>query len=289
MSGSRGRWLELRARSDAPGDLRPLLAEGLVALGARAVHETGGWYVTHVEDPGDADAFVAGARALLADLVGGAAVEVVTAWVHHEDWAETWKRGLEPRRLTDRLHVTTSWLPVDAGPDEVVVVVDPGMAFGTAEHGTTRGCLRLLDDAVRPGQRVLDVGAGSGILAVAAALLGAREVLALEGDPLAADALAENVERNAVADRVRWEIRWADAASLVASGPWDGVVANIESGILRPLLPAFAGTLREGGWLILSGILAHEWLGMRAAAEEAGLTFVAVDEDGEWRSGRFAR
>lgn len=289
MSGARGRWLEMRVRSDAPEELQPLLADGLVALGARAVQETGGWFLTHVEEPADAGMFLERARELLTALVGGARVELATAWVEHEDWAETWKRGLTPRRLTSRVLVTTSWMPVDAGPGEVVVVVDPGMAFGTAEHGTTRGCLRLLDGAVSPGQRVLDVGAGSGILAVAAALLGAAEVLALEGDPLAEDALAENVAHNDVADKVRWDIRWADADSLSASGPWDGVVANIESGILQPLLGGFAAALRPGGWLILSGILAHEWPGMRSAAEDAGFSFTAVDEDGEWRSGRFTR
>lgn len=289
MSAARGRWLELRARSDAPEELQPLLAEGLVALGGRAVQEADGWLVTHVEEPPGPETFLARARALLGDMVGGAGVEVEAGWVEHEEWAETWKRGLEPRRITDRMIVTPSWIPVEASAGQLVVVVDPGMAFGNAEHGTTRGCLRLLDGVVRSGDRILDVGAGSGILAVAAALLGADQVLALEGDPLAADALAENVARNGVADRVRWDIRWVDPHYLAASLPWDGVVANIESGILRPLLSGFALSVRPGGWLVLSGILAEEWPGMRSAAEAEGFRFDAVDEDGEWRSGRFLR
>jgi len=289
MTGYRGRWLELRVRSPQAGELEPLLTEGLMALGARAVHEADGWSITHVQEPPDSEAFLAEWAVRLADLVGGADVEISTSWVDHEDWAETWKRGLEPRRLTPRLHVTPSWHRVEAGPGEVVVVVDPGMAFGNAEHGTTRGCLRLLDRVIAPGDRVLDVGAGSGILSVAAALLGAGEVLALEGDPLATDALDENREINGVADKVRFEIRWADADVLAASGSWDGVMANIESGILRPLLPGFAAAVKPEGWLILSGILGGEWPGMRRDTEAAGFRFVAVDEDGEWRAGLFAR
>ena len=289
MSANRRRWLELRARSADAGELEPLLAEGLLALGARAVQERDGWFVAHVEEPEDARSFLAGLTASLSRLVGGAEVDVATSWVPHEEWAEAWKRGLAPRRLTPRLQVTTSWLPVEAGPGEVVVVVDPGMAFGNAEHGTTRGCLRLLDRVVKPGDRVLDVGAGSGILAVSAALLGAGEVLALEGDPLATDALAQNVARNGVADRVRWEIRWADGASLSEGEAWSGLMANIESGTLRPMLAGFAAAVAPAGWLILSGILAEEWAEMSRDVERAGFTLVATDDDGEWRSGLFRR
>ena len=287
MSPTRRRWLELGVRAREAGELEPLLAEGLVALGGRAVEESDGWYRTHVEEPADPEAFLREARAMLGSLVGTDAVETTTRWIDHEDWAESWKRGLAPRRITSRLVVTTSWLPVETGPGDIVIVVDPGMAFGTAEHGTTRGCLRLLDGAVSQDQRLLDVGAGSGILAVAAAHLGAADVLAIEGDPLAVEALEENVVLNHVADRVRWETRWADPQGLAALHPRDGVVANIESGILRPLLPGFAAVLAPGGWLILSGILEHEWPGILASAEEAGFSFRAVDEDGEWRSGLF--
>lgn len=289
MSAAPRRWLELGVRSQDAGDLEPLLAEGLVALGGRAVQEEDGWFLTHLEEPDDADAFVEQARRVLAQLAGDALVEVRTRWIEHEDWAETWKRGLGPRRITSRLVVTTTWHPVEPGPEDKVLVIDPGMAFGTAEHGTTRGCLRLLDGRVAAGERLLDVGAGSGILAIAAAHLGASDVLALEGDPLAVEALEENVALNGVADRVHWETRWADAEGLAQLHPRDGVVANIESGILRPLLGGFASTLRPGGWLILSGILAGEWPGMRADAEAVGFRFSDVDEDGEWRSGLFLR
>jgi ribosomal protein L11 methyltransferase len=170
-----------------------------------------------------------------------------------------------------------------------VVVVDPGMAFGTAEHGTTRGALRLLDRALRPGERLLDVGAGSGILAVAAAMLGAEGVTAVEGDPVAGEYARENVARNGVADRVRWMEAWADPALLISLGPVDGILANIESGVLRRLLPGLRGALRRGGWLILSGLLGEEWEAFAGEVAQAGFTLVEGDADGEWRSAWFVR
>ncbi|MEQ8330549.1 MAG: 50S ribosomal protein L11 methyltransferase [Longimicrobiales bacterium] len=288
MTAPERRWLELRVRPAAvDDDLASVLAEGLVGLGGRAVEERDGWLVSHFAEPADADSFVAEARETLSRVAAPVPIEVDGSWQAHEDWAETWKRGLEPRRLTDRLTVTPSWIPVEEAPGTVVVVVDPGMAFGTAEHGTTRGCLRLLDALVTEGESVLDVGAGSGILAVAAARLGASRVMAVEGDPLAKEAIEDNVEANGVADRVTVRAAWADAALLAALGPFDGVVANIESGVLRPLLPGLRAAVRDGGWLVLSGILDAEWPGMRRAAEEVGFRLAALDEDGPWRSASF--
>jgi ribosomal protein L11 methyltransferase len=290
MSGPPRRWLELGVRSPSAGEREALLAEGLVALGGRAVSEEGdGWFVSHFEDPEDPEDFLARARAAFAAGPALGVVELRTRWIDHEDWAETWKRGLGPRRVTDRLWVTTSWHPVEPGPGERVIVVDPGMAFGTAEHGTTRGCLRLLDRALREGDRVLDVGAGSGILAIAAAALGAAEVLALEGDELAEGALEENVERNGVADRVRWATRWADARLLTSLGPREGIVANIDTGALAPLLEGFAAALRPGGWLILSGVPADAWDGFATNVASAGFALEALDADGDWRAGWFVR
>lgn len=283
-------WLvvEVRLPAAEPDDGR--LAEALLALGGRAVQEEeGGWLVTHLEAPDDG---TPDAPALVRELErssGLTGLQVRLRRQPHEDWSELWKRGLEPRRVGRRFVVTPSWCQPEAGPDDQVLVLDPGMAFGNAEHGTTRGCLRLLEKTVRPGQRLLDVGAGSGILAIAAARLGATEVVALESDAWALEPARENVERNGVAHRVQIRQAVADVPALLALGPRDGIVANIEAGILTPLLPGFAGALAPGGWLILSGVLAHQLEDLTARARTVGLEPDEVDADGEWRSALFHR
>lgn len=284
------RWLELRVRSASAGDRAALLADGLLALGGRAAEERSGWYVTYVPEPPDPDDFERAARAVLLDQTGLDTIEVEVGWIEHEDWAETWKRGLSVRRVTDRIVVRPSWIDVpDTRVGDIVIDLDPGMAFGTAEHGTTRGCLRLLDQTVRGGERVFDVGSGSGILAIAAARLGAEEVVAIEGDPFACEAIAENVGRNGVADRCRVLQAWASRDSLRELGQASGIVANIESGLLAPLFQDLAEALAPSGWLIVSGILDHEWTGIQSDVEALGLRVVDVDEDGEWRSGLFRK
>ncbi|MDX1493157.1 MAG: 50S ribosomal protein L11 methyltransferase, partial [Longimicrobiales bacterium] len=204
------RWLELRVRVQ-DSVARELVPDALVALGARGVVEDEAGHVAYFQEPPEPEAFVAAARDRL-EADGGADAEVEWRWQEHEDWAHAWKRGLGPRRITPRLVVHPSWKrPRDLKPRDVVIVLDPGMAFGTAEHGTTRCCLRLLDEIVEQGDRILDVGAGSGILSVAAVRLGAEEVTAVEGDPLACEAMEENLWRNAVSSRVRIVTEWADA------------------------------------------------------------------------------
>jgi len=290
MTGHGRRWLEVRARGPEGDERNDLLADGLVAIGGRAIEERDGWFVTHVEEPEELAAFLEDARARLAEVSGLGVVELETSWKAHEEWAETWRKGLAPRRITERLVVRPSWTEVaDAREDDLVIVLDPGMAFGTAEHGTTRGCLRLLDGAVAAGEHVLDVGSGSGILAIAAVLLGAADVVAVESDPLAWDAITENTEANGVSGRVRLEGRAADPDWLRRQAPVGGIIANIETGVLMPLLPGFRDALAPGGWLILSGIPADEWPDMRAATEARSFGLVAMDADGEWRSGLFRR
>jgi len=291
------RWLVLRiplapdpGRRERVVDL--LMEGGLEGLEPRGVEEQEDGLVVYVAPPAQSEG---GVGPLVERLRHGlrqlgetrAADGIQPGWQAHEAWAEHWRRGFGTRRITDRIVVTPSWEPVEPAPGEVVLVVDPGMAFGTSEHPTTRGCLRLLDGRVEVGIRVADVGAGSGILSMACALLGARSVLALELDPWACTAARENVERNGLDGRVAVRSRAVGPDFLPGEEPFDGIVANIEAGILRPLVPGFARGLRPGGWLILSGILDTEAASMRATAEAAGFRFIEEDREGEWWSAAF--
>jgi ribosomal protein L11 methyltransferase len=271
-------------------DSREVLADVMVALGGRAVVEEHGRLVTHLPEPADPAVSAERLARTLSEALGRSTLDVRTGWQPHEDWADVWRRGLAPRRISERIVVTPSWHRADVAGTDLVIVLDPGMAFGTAEHATTRGCLRLLERAVREGDRVADVGAGSGIQAIAAARLGAADVLAVEGDPWAVDAALANVEVNGVEDVVHVTTAWVDAAQLPRLlGRRDGVVANIESGVLRRLLPGFGKALPHGTWLILGGLLAEEWDGMVRAAFEAGFALEDSDRDEEWCSGLFWR
>jgi len=287
MSSVPERWLELRVRAEGPEQVERI-PEVFLELGGRATVEQDSWHLTHVPEPDDVQLFVAEARkALVRAGVLDAVVE--TSWQEHEDWAETWKRGLAPRRITPRLVVRPSWTDFEAQPDDIVIVLDPGIAFGTAEHGTTRGCLRLLDGLLESGDTVLDVGSGSGILAVASVLLGAARVHCVEGDPYACQAALENAEGNGVVGRLTVEEAWATEDLLVAHGPVDRVVANIETKLLLPLVSGLVGAARPEGSVIVSGILDHEWDQMLDAMVSAGCRLERLDEDGEWRSGLFTR
>jgi ribosomal protein L11 methyltransferase len=281
------RWLVLSAHLPAADPLRELLAEGLLALGGLSVLEEGDRLTTYLPPPDDVDALLARAEHFLADwLMDDEPPRLSWRWQDNEDWARAWKRGLQPRKLTDRVVVKPTWTEWTRSGDEVVVDVDPQMAFGTGEHATTRGCLRLLDRALRPGDRMLDVGSGSAILAIAAALLGAGEVVAVEFDPDANINARENLEQNGVADRVRLLERMADPELLAELGRFDLILANILSGVIRPLLPSLRSALggAAGGRLIVSGILQSEADAVARDARAAGLRVAEEDREEEWWS-----
>lgn len=278
------RWLVLEVRAPAE-DLAPDIIEELVALGGAAVEERAAWLVTYLRPPPDAEALVESVRLRLEDRLGEG-LDVRWRWRADEDWAQNWKRGLAPRRVGERIVVTPSWVTPDAGAADIVIVVDPEMAFGTGEHATTRGVLRLMQPLLGGGERVLDVGTGTGILAIAAARLGAAEVLGLESDADAVETAMGNIARNEVADRVtvRQAVVDGDVLDALRPGSFDLVVANVLSSVLIPLLPALRGVLRPAAPLILAGILASEAAEVTAAARRAGLAVVREDREQEWWS-----
>lgn len=280
-----GSWLRVTVRSPSD-ELTAQLLEGLVASGASAVEERGADLVTYLPLNGDADAVVDRLRCTLCELLGTEPPQLDAEDVADEDWLARWREGLAPRRVGDRIVVAPTWSEVVTAPGELAVRIDPQMAFGTGEHASTRGVLRLMQDVIRPGDRLLDVGAGSAILAIAAALLGAAHVVAAEHDGEALPNAAENIERNGVRGRVTLMQAVVDPAFLRRQGPgaFDGIVANVLSSVLQPLLPGFHGVLAPHGWAILAGILTEEAADMRSAVSAAGFVVAAEDEEELWWS-----
>ncbi len=278
------RWLELKVRSTLEAEW---VASALLELGGSAVEESEGEYITFLLPPADLESLLDLARERLRELSPDTPFHLEWRWQPQQDWEVLWRRGLGPRRVTPRLTVTPSWDPVHPEPGELVLVLDPGMAFGTAEHATTRGCLRLLDGRVTSGSRVADVGAGSGILSIAAAHLGAVEVLALETDGMACETALENVLRNGVGDRVQVLEALVTAGPPLPGTPLNGIVANLQSHLLLPLLSTFRASLTPEGWLIVSGVLLEERDRMMAAASRAGFAFSEGDEEDGWWAGAF--
>jgi ribosomal protein L11 methyltransferase len=194
------------------------------------------------------------------------------------DWANAWKEHYHPFRVGQRIWIRPSWYDEDekgekpdgvVQTDDIVLVLDPGMAFGTGLHPTTQNCLRALEEIVEPGDRILDVGTGSGILAVAALKLGAATVVGVDTDELAVRTAVANATQNQVDDRFKV---WQGELSSVTEREWDVVLVNI-------LAPVIIGLLREGqlmgyvaesGWLVLSGIIDSQVADVEEAVTSAG-------------------
>ena len=267
------------------------LARELVELGAGAVRETDGALVAHLPEPDDPEALLLEVRRRLEGAAPGATASVSWGWEPDRDWGEAWREGLEPRRVGRRLVVAPSWTDPSPEPGDLLLSMDPGMAFGTGEHGSTRGVLRLMEDAVSPGDRVLDLGTGSGILAVAAVRLGAERVVAVDVDADALEVARENLARNGIADRVELLRARADARRLALLEPmrFDVLAANILARVLVPLLEPLARLAAPGAGLLLGGILEREAPEVRDAAAAAGWRTAGEVVDEGWWSVRLER
>ena len=209
--------------------------------------------------------------------LGTLAIDTVN--VKDEDWSEVWKQFYKPFRAGKSLVVKPTWEPYAPKPGDRVIEIDPGMAFGSGTHETTGMCLELLEEAVHGGERVIDVGTGSGILAIAAAKLGAQNVLAIDIDPDAVKVAKENVELNHVAKQVRVVV--GDLCKSEAM-PCEVAVANIVADAICMLAGPMTRLLVKGGLLICSGIIREREADVQKAAKEAGYRQVDRIEKGEW-------
>lgn len=274
-------WISVRVSPtpDHPDARRDCLA-ALFAVGAQGVHEDGSSLVTHFPPGTDLE----GVHRALTEADEGVSIE--TAPVADIDWSEAWKARIVAHEL-GRLTVTPPWLMGDRDP-ATTIVIEPGMAFGTGDHATTRGVVRLLPAVLRVGDVVADLGAGSAVLAIAAAKLGASRVYAVELDGEAIPDAEANVARNGVADRVH--VFEADAGALLPLlAPVRVVLANIISSVLIELLPTIAESLDADGAAIISGILLEERETMQTVLTTTGWRILDEDAEGIWWSASIVR
>ncbi|OQA33294.1 MAG: Ribosomal protein L11 methyltransferase [Betaproteobacteria bacterium ADurb.Bin341] len=236
-----------------------------------SVHQPG-WDCSRIVALFEPDADISGAIALASAACGLAPPPFTLEEVAEQNWVQLTQSQFDPIRISDRLWVVPSWHQLP-DPQAINLILDPGMAFGTGAHPTTRLCLEWLERNVTPGASVLDYGCGSGILAIAAARLGAGRVCGVDIDPHAVAAARRNAEANGV------DVAFADSAEPLA-GTFDLVVANILANPLRLLAPAICAHLRPGAKLALSGILSAQaeelaaiycpWLELAVAGTQEG-------------------
>jgi len=207
------------------------------------------------------------------------ALVVMTRTVAEEDWANAWRAYYKPFRVGRRLVVKPTWENYIPAEGDLVIEMDPGMAFGCGTHATTALCLGLLEKYLQAGGIVYDVGAGSGILAIAAAKLGAGRVVAVDTDPVACRVAVDNVERNGLSGQVR--VVRGSLLDLLEGGA-GLVVANIIADVIINLAPDAAAALVPSGILIASGVIAERADAVRVALEAAGLTIREQQANGRW-------
>ena len=202
--------------------------------------------------------------------------------IDERNWAEAWKTNYNPIRLGAHLLIRPEWVDMALEPDDVEIVLDPGMAFGTGTHPTTQLCLEALEDLVQPGFHVLDLGCGSGILGIAAAKLGAAKVVALDTDPIAVTATEQNSRRNRVEKKINAQQGSLD--SLAGSARrFDLVVVNILAHIIIAMCGEHLGEIvRPGGRAILSGIIESQADDVEAALLQTGLEPYRRRQEGDW-------
>jgi ribosomal protein L11 methyltransferase len=208
-------------------------------------------------------------------------LNVITQPVDEKDWENEWKKYFKPQHVSDFVVVKPTWEPYSPEPDETVVEIDPGMAFGTGTHETTRMCIAMLEEYLQEGDNVLDVGCGSGILSVTAAKLGAGSVLALDLDTVAVETAQKNVSINEAEEKVR-VIRSDILSAVPREGRYNIVVANIIADVIISLNRTILEYMKKPGIYICSGIIAERLDDVLDSLKKNGLRAIKVSKMGEW-------
>lgn len=314
-------WIEVRAKVPASDDLSAFV-EIFRDQGIENTQEEPGPVLVgcFVDIDGVSDRIAD----LMTALYDAGAIEVESQPLEEQNWDEVWKRFFKPRRIGQRFVVRPTWEEFESHPSDLVIVLDPGLAFGTGDHPTTRMCLELLEGAGVAGKRVADVGCGSGILSIGACLLGAASVDAVDVDPESVEVSKENAKMNGVefrailgegvrslfeqesdaATRVAAQAEWDQdehplaqhvsagtpkASRAEAQPTFDLVVSNIISAVLIRMAPEVVSAVKPGGDWIVSGIIQTNWPDVQVAAEAVGFVLKEKLEEGDWVAARFER
>lgn len=200
-----------------------------------------------------------------------------------EDYQNSWKKYFYTQKISDRFVVKPTWREYEPQEDELVIEIDPGRAFGTGTHPTTSLCIKLMEENIKEGNTVIDVGTGSGILMVAAEKLGAGKIVGTDIDPMAVEVAEENLLLNKV-DMEKAKAYAGDLVTVVQNEKFDVVVANILADVLLILLKDISRVVKKDGLVIFSGIIEDKLEEMKRAVNEVGLEILEVKADKEWRA-----
>ncbi len=216
-------------------------------------------------------------------------LDISVSYLNEEDWANNWKKYYHPFNIGDKILIKPEWETVEDTGDRIVYVNNPGMSFGTGSHATTRLCIEALEKLVESGDRVLDLGCGSGILSIISLLLGAKSAYAVDIDPNAVGIAYENAERNNIKNDV-YTVRAGNIITDkalqddIAKNEYDIVVANIVADVIIALAPIARRFMKSGGYFLTSGIITDRLDDVKGALEQSGFKIEETRISGDWAS-----
>jgi ribosomal protein L11 methyltransferase len=266
----------------AEEDLRQQLIAMLGQLGVEGFWEDGDLLKCYVPEQKWSPALQEEMRSVIGMIVSPSSHPLPPMHVQtlaERNWNAEWEKTIQPIHVTPHIVITPSWHVYNAAPGELVLTIDPKMSFGTGYHESTRLILGLVEQYVRQGATVLDIGTGTGILAIAAIRLGAHHAVACDIDEWSYDNAVENAALNGVSEKVNI---LEGGITVTPDRQYDLVIANIQRNVLIPLLPAMRSRLASGGTLLLAGLLDTDREAMTTALREHGFTILQERTENEW-------
>lgn len=271
-------WIEVKSRYESGQDLSPFV-DIYDRYGIENTLEEDAQLTGCLVDVGGSTDRI---EELTLALKEAGALVVETRDLAEDNWEIAWRQFFKPRRIGNRFVVRPTWEEFDSAGEDLVIVLDPGQAFGTGDHPTTRLCLELMEQIEISGKNVLDIGCGSGILSVGACLLGANTVVAIDIDPIAVEVAKENRDLNGV----KFDAIAGEGLNGL-KGDWDVAISNIISATLVRIARDVRDVLLDGGRWVVSGIIVDNWPDVKMAAERAGFELLEKREEDGWVAASF--